>query len=58
MCGIHMLAGRIIRHREKSRCFKNIEMRLRWKDVEVASRCVDMGFNLTGKEVDKTIEGV
>ena len=52
-----MLAGRIIRHREKSRCFKNIEMRLRWKDVEVASRCLEMGFNLKGKEVYETIEG-
>ena len=58
MCGMQMLAGRLIRHREKSRCFKNTEMRLMWKYVEVTSRCVEMGFNLTGKEVDETIEGV
>ena len=46
MCRMHLKAGRLIKHWRKARCFKNMEMRLRWKDVEVTSWCADMELNL------------
>ena len=33
-------------------------MRIRHKDVDVATQCAEMEFVLTGKEVEETIEGV
>ena len=50
-----MPEGRLIKNRRKAHCFKNTEMRLNWKDMEVASRCTDMELKLTGKEGDETI---
>ena len=58
MCIIHMLAARLIKHHRTEHCFKNTEMMLMRDDVEVASRFSDMEFNLTGNEVEDTIEGV
>ena len=39
-------------------CFKNMDMRLRGKDVEVVSWCAEMESNLAGKEGEEIIEGV
>ena len=58
MCGMHMPVGRLIKYWRMACCFKRTEMRLRQKYVEVTSRYADMEFNLEGKEVEKTIEGV
>ena len=58
MCGIHITLGHLNNRCKTARCFKNTEMRLRRKDVEVASRCAETKFNLTGKEGDNIIEGV
>ena len=55
---MHMQSGWLIKHRRTARCFNNTDMRLRRKDVEVASRCAEMEFNLTGKEGEETIEVV
>ena len=49
---------RLIKHQRTELCFKNTEMRIRLKDVEVASRYADMEFNLIGKDGEETIEGV
>ena len=56
MCRMHILEGRLINHRISKRCFNNIEMMPRRKDVEVSSQCEDMEFNLTEKDVEETIE--
>ena len=42
MCVIHMPAGRLIMHQRTDCWFNNMKMRLRRKDVEVASWCVEM----------------
>ena len=49
MCGMHMPAGRLLKHRRRACRFKNTEMRIRHRDVDVASRCLDMEFRLTGE---------
>ena len=43
---MHMPAWRLIKYCRKARCIKNTKMRPRRKDVEVASQCTDMEFNL------------
>ena len=53
---MHIPAGQMIKHWRMARCFKNTEMRLGWKDVEVASWCMMMGFNMTGKDGVEKIE--
>ena len=52
MSGMRIPAGQMIKHQRTTRCFKNTEMRLRRKDVEGASWCVEIEFNLIRKEVD------
>ena len=37
MCGMYMLAGLLIKHGWKTNCFKNIDIRLRRRNVEIAS---------------------
>ena len=44
MCGLHMPTGRLIKYHRTERCFNNIDMRLRRKDVEVTSPCAEMNF--------------
>ena len=58
MCGMHIPTGRLIKHWRTARCFKNTNMRLRQKDVEVASWCAEMDFKLAWKEGYETIEGL
>ena len=58
MCEIHMPEGRLIKHHRTTRCFKNTEMRIRHRGVEVASFCSEMELRLTGEEVGETIEEV
>ena len=58
MCGMHMPEGQMIKHRMTSSLFKNMEMRIRRKYVEVASQCANMEFNPKGKKGEETIEGV
>ena len=42
MCGMHIPAGRMIKHRRTAHCFKNMGMSLRRKDVEVTVWCAEM----------------
>ena len=37
MCGMHMPAGRMLKHQRTARCFKNTDMRIRHRDLEIAS---------------------
>ena len=41
MCGMHMLAGRLIRHRKTARCDRNTHMRWRRRYVEIAAKCLE-----------------
>ena len=58
MCRIHMPLGWMIKHWRTARCFNNMDIRIRQRDVEFASRCLEMEFRLTGEEEEETIEGV
>ena len=44
LCGIHMLAGRFIRHRRTARCKNNTQIRWQIKDVAIAARCLEATF--------------
>ena len=48
----------MIKHKRTEPCFKNTRMRLRLRDVEVVSPCLEMEFSLTRYEGEETIEGV
>ena len=48
MCGMHMPAGRLIRHLWTERCDRNNQMSLRRRDVEIAAKCVGATLSLTG----------
>ena len=56
--GIHMLAGRIIKHQRTAHCDKNSQMRWRRRDVAIADRCSEATFSLTGEDGAEFIEGV
>ena len=45
-----MSTGRMLKHRRTARCFNNMGMQLRQREVEVTSRCSDMELSLTGEE--------
>ena len=56
--GMHMPAGRIIRHRNTACCNKDTQMRWRRRDVAIAARCSEATFSLTGEEEAECIYGV
>ena len=58
MCIMHMPEGRLLKHRRTAFCFRNNEMRIRRREVEVATRCLEMELSLTSEEGEDTIEGV
>ena len=55
MCRMHMLVMRLLKHHRTACCFKNTEMRIRSRDVEVTIQCLEMEFSLTEKERKETI---
>ena len=58
MCGMHIPAGRLIRHLRTARCDRNTQMRLRRRDVEVAAKCTGATFTLTGVDGAEYFEGL
>ena len=58
MCGMHMLAGRIIKHCQTSRCDNNTQMMRRKRDVEIAENCTRATFSLTGADGAEFSKGV
>ena len=52
-CGMHMPAGRIIRHKKTARCNKNTQMRWRRRDVEISARCLEETLSLIGEEEEE-----
>ena len=49
LCGMHMTAGRIIKHQRTARCDKSTQMWWRRRDVEIADRFLEATFSLTGE---------
>ena len=58
LCGMHMPAGRLIRHRKTARYDKNTQMRWRRWDVAITARFLEATFSLTGEEEEECINGV
>ena len=58
MCGMHMPAGWLIRHRRTARCDRNTQMRWRQQDVEIAVNCSEATFSFIGEDEAERIEGV
>ena len=56
--GMHMPAGRLIKHQWTKRCNRNTQMRLRRRDVAIESRCAEASFSLTRNDKAEYIEGV
>ena len=55
---MHIPAGRLIKHRQRTLCFKDTEVQLRRRDMAIAIQCTDMTFSLKVEEGEETIEGV
>ena len=58
MCGMHMPAGRLIRHRRMARYDWNMQVGLRRWDVEIEANCTGVTFSLTGNDRAECFEGV
>ena len=50
LCGIHMTAGRLIKHQRAARFDKNTQIRWWRRDVEIADKCSEANFSLTGED--------
>ena len=50
LCGMHMPAGKLIRHRRTACCNRNAQMRWRRWGVAINARCSEATFSLTGEE--------
>ena len=57
-CGMHMPTTRIFKHRKLDKCHKEMERRLRWRDVDMADRCGEMEFILMGGEGEDRVENM
>ena len=55
MFRMDMPVGKLLKHQRMVHCFKNTEMRIRSRDVEVTIQCLEMEFSLTEKERKETI---
>ena len=53
-----MLAARIFKHRQLDKCHKEMERRIRQRDVEMAERCGKMEFSLEGGEGEEKVDNV
>ena len=58
MFRMDMPVGKLLKHQRMVHCFKNTEMRIIHREVEVASCFSDMEFSLNREEGDETIEGI
>ena len=57
-CGMHVPAGRIIKHRRMKRCNRNTQMRWQRRDVAISSRCAEASFILTEEDEAECIKGM
>ena len=53
-----MPAARLIKYKRTERFNKAMEMRLRWRDVDMAERCGDMEFSVYRREGGALVERV
>ena len=58
LCGIHMPAGRLLKHQQKQQCEGDTQMLWRRRDVKITSRCAEAAFSLTGEDKAECIKGV
>ena len=58
LCGMHMPAGRLLKHHRTKRYERNMQMRWRRRDVAIASRCKEVMLSLTGEDDAEFIGGV
>ena len=58
LCGMHMLARRLLKYQCTKRYDRNMQMLCRRKDVAIASRYEGEAFSLTGEDNAECIEGV
>ena len=55
---MHMPAGRLIKHQRTSTYDKTTQMRWQRRDVEIADKCLETNFSLTGEDKAEFIEEV
>ena len=53
-----MPVGRLLNSRRTAHCFKNIDIWIILRDVEVWSRCLEMELSFTREDGEDIIEGV
>ena len=53
LCGMHMPAGRLIKHRHTERCNKNTQMWWQRQDVDISNKFTESTFSLMGEEVSE-----
>ena len=58
MCGIHVPAGRLIKHRQMERCNRNTHMRWWRRDVEIEAKCSGATLGLALDDRAECFEGV
>ena len=58
LCGMHMPAGRLIKHHKTQRCDRNTQIRWRRREFAITSRCAEVSFSLTGEDEAECIKGV
>ena len=58
MCGINIPTGRLIRNLRTARCGRNMQMRLRRRDVEITASFMGATFSLVGDDGADFFEGV
>ena len=57
MCGINIPTGRLIRNLRTARCGRNMQMRLRRRDVEITASFMGATFSLVGDDGADFFEG-
>ena len=57
-CGMNIQETRLFKYWQSDKYHKSTERRLRRRDVDMATRCEKMEFNLDGEEGDERVENV
>ena len=58
LCVMNMPAGWLIKHLRKERCNQNMHMRWQRRDLDIAAKCMEETFSLTGKNGAECFEGL
>ena len=48
LCGMHIPAGRLLKHQRTKWCNQNKQMRWRRRDIKIASQCKEATFSYRG----------